>query len=134
MGPRQHRILVVEDEAVIAMLPVQTLVALGYPKPARAMSGSEALVRAAEHAPDLELLDVGLGNGIDGVETARRLHELYDLGVVFLSAYSDPETLARLQATKPHGILLKPVSTTDLARALEAAGAQLDAERQLRLR
>src|SRR5436309_2519421 len=96
-------ILIVEDERIIAKGIEKRLKGLGYDVAATASTGEEAVLKAAEHRPDLILMDIHLGSGIDGVEAARLIRATLDVAVVYLTAHSDDATLQRAKLTGPFG-------------------------------
>jgi two-component system, response regulator PdtaR len=114
-GPR---VLIVEDEALIAILIQDTLARAGAEVVGTASSAEEALALAAEMPPGFALVDIKLKGGVDGVELARRLHERFGTEIVFLSGSKDPETRARAMAARPRGFVGKPFQPADLLRAL----------------
>jgi DNA-binding NarL/FixJ family response regulator len=120
-------VLVVEDEALVALYLEDTLDALGYQCCGVADSAEEAISLAATQRPALALVDVGLRGSRDGIAVAA---ELADLGVavVFLTGSSDSETRSRAEAVRPQAILSKPCSERDIAVAL--ASAQVGSTRQ----
>src|SRR2546426_8380097 len=97
------RILVVEDESLIAEDIQERLKSSGYEVPAVAHSGEEALRASAETRPDLVLMDIRLKGGMDGVETARLLRERHNLPVIYLTGDAEDTTLFRSKATEPVG-------------------------------
>jgi CheY-like chemotaxis protein len=127
---RAARILVVEDERIVARELQQTLISMGYEVPVTVASADEALQAAAELAPDLALMDIRIAGPADGVHTANELRRVHDLPVVFLTAYSDEATLDRAMVSEPFGYLIKPVSDTELRSAVEVALQRLRSERR----
>ena len=115
------RILIVEDENIVTMELKARLPALGYSIAAVASSGEEAIARVVETRPDLALMDIRLKGSIDGVEAAERIRTLYDVPVVFLTAYSDDATLQRVKTTEPFGYLIKPFEERELHSTIEMA-------------
>lgn len=115
------RILIVEDESIIANSLQGRLHSLGCPATNTAGSGQEALQVAGKQRPDLVLMDIKLKGPLDGVETARRLLELYGIPVIYLTAYSDLSILERASETRPLGYLLKPFRTEDLRCTIQMA-------------
>jgi len=115
------RILVVEDEGIVAKDIQNTLKGLGYGVSARASSGEEAIDKAADTQPDLILMDIVLKGGMDGVEAAEQIRTRFDIPVVYLTAYSDEETLQRAKITEPYGYVLKPFSERELQSNIEMA-------------
>ena len=95
------RLLVVEDEAIVARDLERTLMRMGYEVMALAASGEDALARAAEVRPDLALMDIHLAGQLDGIATAQQLRQVYGVPVVYLTAHSDAATFQRAQITEP---------------------------------
>ena len=126
------RILVVEDEAVVAADLQQRLTALGYEVTGTAASGREALRLAEAQPPDLALMDIKLEGELDGIQAASRLAELFRVPVVYLTAFSDRAFLERAKITEPYGYLLKPFSERELGVWVEIAiyKSQADQERE----
>jgi PAS domain S-box-containing protein len=115
------RILVVEDESLLAEDIRERLKQLGYEAAPAAHSGEEALSSVAAAQPDLVLMDIRLKGKMDGIETARILRDRFNLPVVYLTGEADPETLDRAKATEPLGYLLKPIEEKRLFSAVEIA-------------
>jgi len=123
------RVFVVEDEALIAMDLFERLTALGYEVCGTAAGGETAVQRIAELQPDIVLMDVGLAGSMDGVEAAQKLGECYDVPIVFLTAYSHPELIARASRTNSYGYLVKPFEERELHATLQVALARFRAVR-----
>jgi len=123
------RILVVEDEAIVALHLRQQLVKLGYEISATVASGEQALKEIEASRPDLVLMDIHLDGPLDGIATASRLPRDSAVPVIYLTAYSEDATLARASATKPYGYLLKPFSERELHATIQMALARCRAER-----
>jgi two-component system, cell cycle sensor histidine kinase and response regulator CckA len=102
------RILIVEDERLIAIDLQRRLTRLGYTVVALAASGVDAIQMALTLRPDVVLMDVRLQGGMDGVEAARRIRASGAIPVVFMTAYVDEETTQRIRDTSPWGYLHKP--------------------------
>jgi len=117
-------ILIVEDEAILAMGLQDKLFELGYGSSAAVGSGEQAIQAAREHRPDLVLMDIKLSGKIDGVEAARQIRERNDIPVIFMSAYSDTDTLQRALLTGPASYLIKPVRLENLGRIIQEALGQ----------
>ncbi len=113
------RIMVVEDEGVVAMQIAETLKGLGYDVPMIAMTGEEAVTKLLETEPDLVLMDIHLRGGVSGIEAARRIRQRLDVPVVYLTAFSDSETLDQAQLTEPYGYVLKPYEEKSLHAILQ---------------
>jgi len=117
----EARILVVEDETIVAMDIRGTLQRLGYDVVAVVSSGDAAVEAAAEQRPDLVLMDIRLQGGMDGVEAAVRIREKSPVPIVFLTAHADEGTLERTKLAAPYGYVLKPFDDGELSRAVELA-------------
>lgn len=126
------KIMVVEDEPIVARDLQLSLERLGYAVPATASSGEEALRRARECDPDLVLMDIVLKGRMDGIETAQQLRRQLNIPVLYLTAYADQQTVQRATTTTPLGYLLKPFQPTDLHRAVQVALSRAGEDRQLR--
>jgi len=117
-------ILVVEDQRAVAGALRMRLRGLGYGVLDIAKDGDEAIEKAAELRPDLILMDIRLGEGIDGIEAARRIRSKYDIPVVYVTAYADHELLDRARETHPAGFINKPFTTKDLLTTINLALTQ----------
>ena len=126
------RILVVEDESIVAMDIAATLRNLGYEVTATVPSGEQAVREVEENMPDLVLMDIVLKGEMDGIVAAERIRSLFNVPIVFLTAYADKKTLERAKITGPFGYIMKPFEETDLRVALEIAlyKANMEAERE----
>ena len=113
------RLLVVEDEALVALYLSDILEDLSYDVCGLASSGAEALDIAAREQPVLALVDIGLHGPLDGIQTAQALRDRHAVASLFMSGASDPETLERARTVTPHGFLQKPYSADQLKNALE---------------
>jgi CheY-like chemotaxis protein len=113
------RILIVEDDATIALGLRMLLYHWGYDVIAVAASGEHALVLAAAEPPDLVLMDVRLEGNMDGIETASVLRFQHHMPVLFLTAQTDPRTLERLAASAAGGVLFKPVDPDRLRTMIQ---------------
>lgn len=125
-------VLVVEDEVVIAMDLQATLIELGYHVPEIITSGNEAIQKSGLLKPDLVLMDIHLGDEIDGIEAAAQIVKLLDIPIVYLTAYADDETLNRARQTQPFGYVLKPFEANELKANLEVAFYKHQIDQQLK--
>ena len=105
---------------------------LGYGVAAHGGTGEEAIQLAAELRPDLVLMDIGLPGEMNGVDAADEIRTRFDIPVVYLTAHSDEDTLARAKLTGPFGYVLKPFETRDLRSTLEMALYKHEQEKKLR--
>ncbi|MEA2083146.1 MAG: response regulator [Thermodesulfobacteriota bacterium] len=115
------RILIVEDEGVVAKDIKNTLENLGYHVPGVASSGEEAIKNAMEMHPDLALMDIVLEGDIDGVEAAEKIRGGFDVPIIYLTACTDVKTLQRAKITEPYGYILKPFEERELHTSIEMA-------------
>lgn len=125
-------VMVVEDEESIAEYIQRVLERYGYEVPAVVASGKEAIEKAREHTPDLVLMDIQLEGEVDGVEAADKIHEELDIPIVYLTAYSDEETLKRAKITEPFGYILKPFKKRELYSNVEMALHKHHTEREVK--
>ncbi len=117
----EPRLLIVEDEMVV-QLHLQTIVReLGYSATTVASTADEALSCAASRPPDLALMDIRLGGDPDGIEVARQLRNRHGVGVIFVTAYADEETVARTQEVGAVGYVVKPFCKPQIRAALSTA-------------
>jgi signal transduction histidine kinase/CheY-like chemotaxis protein len=114
------RILIVEDEHLVA-LDIQLRVERMGHRPVVTYSAEEALEVAADTEFDLVLMDIKLKGDLDGIETARQLRALYDLPIIYLTAYADNQTVERARQTEPYGYVLKPFQERELKAAIDIA-------------
>lgn len=114
-------ILIVEDEGITAMDIKNRLENLGYNVPAIVSSGEDAVKKAKEVMPDLILMDIMLKGDMDGIEAAENIRSSLDIPILYLTAYSDDNTLKRAKITEPYGYILKPFSERELLVSIETA-------------
>jgi CheY-like chemotaxis protein len=117
--PERLRILIVEDDTIIAWTLEALLSDLGHEIVDIASTGERALLSAAEFEPDLVMMDINLGSGMNGIEAAEGIRGRHAAKVVFVSAYGDPDTREKVHQAVPGApILTKPVRLDALARTL----------------
>jgi CheY-like chemotaxis protein len=119
-GSARPTILIVEDEGIVAKDLQLRLKKLGYSVPAIAKSADEAVRKAALLHPALVLMDVHLEGTADGIEAARRIREMLNIPILFLSAYGDEETRHQALEQNPVAYLGKPIEDHQLYAALNA--------------
>lgn len=124
-------VLIVEDELVTALDLERVLTRFGYEVLGVVPTGEEALTLAAEHEPDVAVLDVRLAGPMDGVDVAAALRRRSGTPAVFLSANSDDATVARAADAEAYGFLTKPFNERELRNAIELAVRQRTLRRQL---
>lgn len=118
---QRTKILVVEDERIIAKDIKMSLEGLGYDVCALVASGEDVIEMAKRENPDLLLMDIMLKGEIDGIETVNQLRSHLDVPVVYLTAYADDNILQRAKVTEPMGYLIKPFKDRELHSAIEMA-------------
>src|SRR5271163_656865 len=130
------KLLIVEDEPVVALDLQQEVEQLGCEVVGLAESADEALVAAELCRPDLALMDVRIVGSMDGIQTARLLRTAYQVPVIFLTSYSDDATIARAANEMPYGYLTKPFKSRELKASLRVAlhKARADAINRAELR
>ena len=115
------KILIVEDEAITAMDITSVLKSLDYEVVSTASRGKEAIQKAKDLKPDLVLMDITLKGDIDGIEAASNIMALFDIPVIYLTAFSDEKTFERAKLTKPYGFITKPINHNGLRASIENA-------------
>ena len=126
------KLLVVEDESIVAMDIKHRAESLGYEVTAITPSGEEAIELVKKNQVDLVLMDIVLKGEMDGIETAQKIHDDFDIPVLYLTAYSDEETLKRAKITEPFGYIIKPFEDRELHTAVEIAIYKNEIERKLK--
>lgn len=126
----KERIMIVEDEKIVALDIKDSLENFGYAVPCMAVSGEEAIESVNRCNPDLILMDIVLKGKIDGIDAARVIRENYDIPVIYLTAYSDEKTLQRAKLTEPFGHILKPFDERELRTNIEIALYKRKKERE----
>lgn len=126
------KVLIVEDERITAQFLSQTLTRLGFNVIGVASTGAAAIKAAAEKLPDIMLADIGLQGALDGIDVAQQLRMQWGIPTVFLTAYTDSETMARARLTEPYGYLVKPFDEQELHATLEIALQQRGLSEQRR--
>lgn len=123
----------VEDEKIVAMDIQSRLESYGYSS-ILTSSGEEAVRKAKETRPDMVLMDIMLKGEMDGVEAAEQILKCFDIPIVYLTAFSDANTLRRAKITKPFGYIVKPFEERELHIAVEIALYKHNMEKKLKER
>ena len=121
------RVLIVEDESIVALDLQRRLIRLGYDVPRVAATHDQALRAVHDICPDIVLMDINIAGDIDGIDTAAKIHA----PVIYLTAYSEEKTLERAKATKPYGYLIKPFSERELHATIQMAMERHQVETRL---
>jgi len=128
----EPRILIVEDERIVAADISARLKQMGYQPVGQAASGEKAIALAGELRPDLVLMDIRLEGEMDGVAAANEIRRRFHIPSVFLSAYSEEATIQRAKLAEPFGYILKPFEGRDLRATIEMALYKHQSEEALR--
>jgi len=126
------RIMIVEDESIVAHDIKKTLQLYGYEVLSIESSGESALERFSRDLPDLVLMDIMLKGQLDGIETSSQIHTLYGVPVIFLTSYSDDRLIEQAKKTEPFGYLIKPYQDRELKTVVEMVLYKAKMERILK--
>jgi PAS domain S-box-containing protein len=132
MESNGQKIVIVEDEGLIAADLQDRLERAGYSVPGSAATGSEALRVIRETSPDLVLMDIRIKGTQDGIQVAEQVRDQFGIPVIYLTAYEDRETLERASRTNAFGYIKKPIASASLRGSIEMALAKHKSERHLR--
>ena len=112
------KILIVEDETIVALDTKSTLVKLGYEVTDIVTNYDEAISSFLDKKPDIILMDIFLHNSLSGIEVSKKINEISNTPIIFMSAYCDDEILSQAAKTEPFGYLVKPFNRNDLKSIL----------------
>lgn len=115
------KVLIVEDEVLVSLDISKRLEKVGFEITNRAENGQDAILSFKDSKPDIVILDINLDGDLDGIETAKKIGELFTLPIIYLTSYSDDATFKRAQETSPSAYLLKPFNERELHLAIELA-------------
>jgi len=115
------KILIIEDESIVALDIKLTLESFEYKVTGVAKSFTQALEKVQLQLPELILMDINLKNSKDGIETAQEIQKSYNIPIIYLTAYTDEETIQRAISTNPVGYLIKPFNTQQLKATIKLA-------------
>ncbi|MFH1090014.1 MAG: response regulator [Pseudomonadota bacterium] len=124
------KIMVVEDEIVVAADLTAQLMELGYDTCGFAVTGEEAVNLAMSRQPDLILMDINLSGDMDGIEAAARIRRHTGIPIVFITAHADTELVKRASTIEPSGYLVKPFEPRELFANIETALYRARAEKE----
>jgi PAS domain S-box-containing protein len=128
----QTKVLIVEDEGIVALDLRRMLLQAGYGVTGTATTGADAIRLAAQQPPDVVLMDIGLRGELDGIEAAQSIRAQHDVPIIFVTANSDPATLDRAKLSDPFGYIVKPFEERDVRVRLEMALYKYQTEKALR--
>ena len=127
----KKRILIVEDEAVIALYIENSLVSLGYTVCGHASTADEAVAMAGELLPDIILMDIVLQGSTDGIDAATIIRQKLDIPVIYMTGNADMSTVQRARDSAPYGYVLKPIDILHLFSTIDAVIHRRDLELRL---
>ena len=132
MDINKAKIMIVEDEAIVAEEIKFSLEAMGYSVSSMVKTAELAIAKAQQDTPDLILMDIRLEGSQDGIEAADHIKSQFAIPVIYLTAYADEEKLDRAKVTLPFGYLLKPIQDRELKAAIQIAlyTAKIDSKRK----
>ena len=128
----QKKILIVEDEPIIALELSERLQQYGYLISGIASNGLEARKKFKENTTDLILLDISLKGDINGIELAEIIRQTSDIPIIYITAFSDQATLAKAKLTQPSGFLLKPFNQRELETTIEISLYKYEMEKKIK--
>jgi DNA-binding NarL/FixJ family response regulator len=114
------KILIVEDEIITAMNLQHLFEHWGLGKCKQVSSGKEAIEKAINEKPDIMLIDINLKGEINGIETAKQLQAHFRVPIIFITGYSDEETIKETKKIKPVGYFVKPLDFNKLKSTIES--------------
>ncbi|MGZ0020346.1 two-component system response regulator [Nitrosomonas sp. wSCUT-2] len=126
------KILIVEDEKIVALDLKRRLTKLGYQVTGMAASGEKALALVDQELPNIVLMDIHIQGNMDGIETADRLQKTHSIPIIYLTAYSEEKTVTRAKTTKPYGYILKPFSDRELHIIIQVSIERFENDFQLK--
>jgi AmiR/NasT family two-component response regulator len=115
------RVLIVEQEGIVARDTQQIVAGLGYDAFATACSAEQAFVEASKRCPDVMLIDMGLNTDLDGTSATMFLRQRFNAPIIYLAAQADKPTIALVNLPEPYGYVMKPVKAEELRVAIETA-------------
>jgi CheY-like chemotaxis protein len=121
LGRNGVQILVVEDEAIIALDILGMLKKMGCVDSEVAFSGEESVQKVAAHRPHLVLMDIRLKGAMDGIQAAKQIFYEYDVPVVYITAFGDDTTIKRANGTARFGYITKPFEEHELQSTIKNA-------------
>jgi DNA-binding LytR/AlgR family response regulator len=125
-------VLIVEDEVIIARDLAQTLTKLGYLVVGHCVKGEDAIEMVEEKTPDIVLMDIMLKGDMTGIDAAKEIRKKFQIPIVYLTAYSDEDSIGRANSSGPAGYLVKPFKANDLRATIETALYRFNEEVKLR--
>ena len=110
--------MIVEDESIVAMAIREMVDRLGYQTVGTVLTGEEAIRMAKELSPDIVLMDIRLKGDMDGIDAARKIRQMADIPIIYLTAYGDEKTVSRAKETVPSAYIIKPFNELSLRSSI----------------
>ncbi|MFA4848838.1 MAG: response regulator [Methanoregula sp.] len=126
------RILIVEDEALVAEDLKEMLQKFGYDVPGIADTGEKAIALANEHHPNLVLMDIHLGGAMDGITSGGEIRQRLGIPIIYVTAFASQAIIDRAKKTNPSGYILKPFNEVQIQAAIQIALYNFMRERLLK--
>ncbi|MFC1671047.1 response regulator [Spirochaetota bacterium] len=127
----RKKIYIVEDSKIVSLNLKNNLEKLGFEVVGSTDNGKEAITQCINIKPDLILMDIKLPGKIDGIQSSIEIMEHIDIPIIFITAYSDNETIEKAQLSNPYGYLIKPYTEKDLHVTIETALTRFEYEKKL---
>ena len=118
---KRAKILIVEDESIVAKDIQVTLEKLGYDVIGTVAEGERVLDIVKDKTPDLILMDIMLKGKMTGIDVSIQIHKEISVPIIYMTAYADKDTLSKAKMTQPHGYIIKPYKEVDLRTTVEIA-------------
>lgn len=128
---KKAKVLVVEDEKIIAKDIEATLKRIGHESAGSVAKGEDAINFAEKEKPDLILMDITLKGEMDGIEAAKIINDKFRIPIVYITAHQDEDTIEKTKGTNPYGYITKPLDDRDLSTAINSAMYRVDVELRL---
>ena len=125
------KIMIVEDEAVIALRLEERLAEMGYKVIGMSYTGEDCVKKARSLLPDLILMDVMISGDLDGIDSAKIVKDELDIPVIFMTAYTEDQIIERAKEVEPYGYIIKPIRDRELKATIEIALYKKEMERCL---
>ena len=126
------KILIVEDESIVAKDIQKCLIQQGYLVSAIVNSGEKAIEEIEQARPDIILMDIMLKGDLNGIDTANIIRDRFDIPVIFLSAYADESTVSKAKIAEPYGYIIKPFKERELQTTIEMAVFKHDKDYEIK--
>jgi len=127
------RVLVVEDEKIIAKDIESTLKRIGHESAGSVARGEDAILAVEKEKPDMVLMDITLKGEMDGIKAAKIINDRFNIPIVYITAHQDEDTIEKTKVTNPYGYITKPLDDRDLSTAINSAMYRRDVEIKLKL-